>query len=259
MFRENDSTYDIKNVRQDLNKVVEYWKKKDYWRNAIKVALQEDRKLSEEISLQCDAFFIDEDEMPKNNDDFLSEYPLGFVKYNKFIFSGRIVYPIKDVNGDVMGFLGWDKFETPKYLDSINYGYRAKQGSFAGMEDLRTYYETKPYLFITEGYVDTLWLKSQGFAAMSSLGSHLSYYQLQILKRFGSKVIILADNDEAGNDWIKQIKRKLPKALSFQARYGKDVDGMRLIDNGKYLEDTLKELNAMVKNPYISFRLFIRR
>ena len=87
MFKENDSTYDIKNVRQDLNKVVEYWKKKDYWSNAIKVALQEDRKLSEEISLRCDAFFIDEDEMPKNNDDFLSEYPLGFVKYNKFIFS----------------------------------------------------------------------------------------------------------------------------------------------------------------------------
>ena len=34
---------------------------------------------------------------------------------------------------------------------------------------------------------------------------------------------------------------------------------MRLMDNEKYLEDTLKELNAMVKNPYISFKLFIRR
>ena len=257
--------YDVLSVRRDLNKVVEYWKSKPYWREAIEKTLiakptegSPSRWLSEEIALESDAFFISEDETPGINDAWISSYPLGLVRFNQFIYAGRIVYPIKDVNGDVMGFIGWDPYIQPKYLDSRNYGYKAKEATLAGMEKMKEYYCSNEQVFLTEGYVDTLWLRSQGFQSLSSLGSYLTSYVITILKRFGMRLVVIPDNDEAGNNYVKQVKRELPMAQVYQCKFGKDVDGMRKLEDGKYTKDTIQELRSL-SNPFIPTKLFIKR
>lgn len=257
--------YDVLSVRKDLNRVVQYWKNKPYWRDAIEKALiakptkdSPSRWLSKEIVLESDAFFISEDETPGTNEEWVSSYPLGLVKHNSFVYSGRIIYPIKDVYGDTMGFIGWDPYVQPKYLDSRNYGYKAKEATLAGMEKLREYYNSKEQVFLTEGYVDTLWLRSQGFQALSSLGSYLTQYGITILKRFGARLVVIPDNDEAGNKFVKQVKQELPKAQSYQCTIGKDIDGMRKVEDGKYWKETISELKGLT-NPFIPTKLLIKR
>jgi DNA primase len=95
------------------------------------------------------------------------------------------------------------------------------------MQFLPKYYDE--YVIITEGVMCMIWLLSKGFNAMSSLGSHLTEYVAEILKRFGDKVIIIADADEAGNKYINQVKRDLPKARVFQSKVAKDIDDSRQV------------------------------
>lgn len=260
-----ETDYSIDEVRKDLNKVVEYFKAKPYWRNAIDTALiakptegSPSRWLSEDIVLESDAFFIDEDDTVALNDEWLTSYPLGLVKNKRFIYEGRIVYPIKDVRGDVMGFVGWDPYTSPKYLDSRNYGYKAKEASLAGMEKMRDYLQSKEPVYLVEGYVDCLWLRSVGLQALSSLGSHLTPYVEVILKRFGNRLIVMPDADEAGNNFVKQVKKSLPKASIFQTTKNKDVDGQRKMEDGKYLSETIRELKRL-SNPFNMTKLFVKR
>lgn len=252
--------YSIEDVREDLMRVVKYFQQVDYWEHAMILSLVQERKLPIQLAYDYDLFWIDEETTISELPEWMLPDTLGIVRSGKYIVeAGRLIYPVKDVKGQVMGFCGWDKFdERVKYLDSKNYGYKAKATTFYGMEELPKYYVNKKPVFVTEGIVDCIWLRWRGFQAFALLGSQMSSYVIQILKRFGSRLIMVPDNDDAGNSFISQIKRTLPKALIVQARFGKDVDGMRKLDDGKYENDLIKELSSL-SNPFARTSLLIRR
>lgn len=151
----------------------------------------------------------------------------GMCRDNYLVYAGRFVYPVKDTKGHVAGWCGYDKFEEPKYLDSTNYGYSAKGGMFFGSEKLPEYYRSSEPVFVVEGIVCCLWLRSQGFQALASLGSYLTAYELTILKRLGPRCIVIPDADEAGNKYRKQVRRYLPQARCLQSCVAKDIDDSR--------------------------------
>lgn len=161
--------------------------------------------------------------------DELQHDSLGFVKGAHFVYSGRFVYPVHDTKGHIAGWCGYDPFELPKYLDSINYGYSAKEALFYGAEKLPEYYRSGKPVIVVEGIVCCLWLRSQGFQALASLGSYLTPYMITMLKRFGRNVIIIPDADEAGNKYRAQVKRYLPLAKCVQSRVAKDIDDSRQV------------------------------
>jgi len=174
------------------------------------------------------AFAVDVSDTPSILPEELHNDSYGFVRGNYLVYSGRFVYPVKDVKGHVAGWCGYDMFEDPKYLDSKNYGYSAKDALFYGAEMLPTYYRNTRPVFVVEGIVCCLWLRSQGFQALASLGSYLTPYMVTVLKRFGNRCIVIPDADEAGTKYRKQVRQVLPHARCLQSCVAKDIDDSRL-------------------------------
>lgn len=188
------------------------------------------RSLSVETLVKADSFMIQPDTPATVLPDDLRVDGTGFCKDTFLRYEGRYVYPVKDIRGDVMGWCGYDKFDAPKYLDSQTYGYKAKDTTLYGMEELPKYYRSNEPVFVTEGIVCTLWLRQEGFQAMASLGSHLTPYVIEILKRLGNRLIMIPDSDEAGLKYKKQCKYALPLARVMQSKVAKDVDDSRQVD-----------------------------
>lgn len=250
--------YSVEEVREDLANIVRFFQAQDYHKHAMKLFIEQFRELPIEVAKTSDAFCVDEDMPISQFPEWMLQEPLGFVKKNWVPMWGRCVFPVKDVYGNVMGFCGWDPFVEPKYLDSKNYGYKAKATTLYGMEMLPEYYTSKKPVFITEGLMCTLYLRSQGFQAMASLGSYLTPYVIRILSRFGNRLIMVPDFDDTGDKYVSQIKRQLPKAMIIQCTKGKDIEGLRKLEEHKYEEQLLKELTSL-SNPFVKTKLLLRR
>ena len=173
------------------------------------------------------AFAIPEDYTAYFLPEELRHDSLGMCIDNRLIYAGRFVYPVHDTKGHVAGWCGYDKFGDPKYLDSTNYGYSAKSGLFYGAEKMPKYYRSSEPVIVVEGIVCCLWLRSQGFQALASLGSYLTPYMITTLKRLGRRVVVIPDSDEAGTKYRNQVKRYLPMAKCVQSCVAKDIDDSR--------------------------------
>lgn len=252
---ENEST--VKDNRKLLNKIVEHFKNQPFYEEQVTFFAGEGwRRLNPETLKNCDSFMVPDyyphDAMPEE----LRHESLGFCKNGRIIFSGRFVYPIKDIKGDVAGFVGYDKFEEPKYLDSRNYGYKAKMSMLAGMEIMPEIYNSKEPVFVTEGYVCKLWLTEQSLFSLSTLGAYISPYEYTILRRLGDRVVLINDNDATGTKAARISRRALPKAKVVQPKLAKDIDDMRKLE-GIDIQKMLAELYAIAKNPFVRREYFV--
>lgn len=257
--------YSVEETRKDMGRLVDWFCSQPEQEHYLEVAIHNERRLPVDIAKQQKVFFVD-DEMVSGRlpEEFRSE-SLGFTRGNIVIFAGRLVYPVMDVKGEVMGFCGWDKVNKPKYLDSKNQGYKAKHSTFYGMETLGEAYRNDKPVYIVEGIVCCLYLRSQGFQAYAMLGSNLTPYVLTILRRFGNRLVVIPDNDtigkstteinaqnfNAGNKFVSQVKKELPKARVVQSVIAKDVDDTRLYEDGKYEQLFLQELRQVAVNPFV--------
>lgn len=262
-----EAEFTVADTRKDLNRLVEYFMAREDQVESVEVAFVKERQLSWDIAREHKIFFVD-DELEKIDlpEEFCEE-SFGFVRGSHLVFSGRLVYPVMDVKGDVMGFCGWDKFEKPKYLDSKTYGYTAKQTTFYGMEKLPEYYRSGKPIYVVEGIVCCLYLRSIGLQAIATLGSSISGYVLEILKRVENRLIFIPDNDVigknneelatslAGEHYVRQVKRLLPRATVIQSIVAKDIDDTRKVEDHKY-EGLLKEdLLKVAQCPYLKFNV----
>ena len=260
-----EAEYSIESTRQDLNKLVDWFMARDDQELAL-TALGNERGFSSEELRRAKVFYVDYemivDEIPE---EFRSE-ALGMVRREYVIYAGRFVYPVMDVKGNVMGFCGWDKFsDGVKYLDSKNHGYKAKRSCFYGMERMDEYYRSDKPLFVVEGIVCCVYLRSKGFNAIALLGSKLYPYIIEVLKRFGNRCIIVPDNDiigktaeeinenpkPAGEGFVNSAKRNLPEAVVIQSIIDKDIDDSR---KHREVEDLfLSELREL-PNPFYFYK-----
>lgn len=250
--------YTVDDCRRDLNNAVTFFREQDYHEAYMRAALVEERQLPIEVADMLDLFWVSEELPVGSFPEWMQSESLGLVRKGYSTMFGRLVYPVKDVRGDVMGFCGWDPFVEPKYLDSKNYGYKAKAFSLLGMEMLPEYYRNDKPVIVIEGPVCMAYLRVNGFQALSTLGSVLTPYVYQILRRFGNRLLVIPDNDPAGDSYAKQCKYKLPKAVVWQPKYGKDVDGCRKIDDHIHEESLLNDLRNCGNIFYIP-KTFIRR
>lgn len=125
--------------------------------------------------------------------------------YDKFW--NRVMFPIMDVNGKVIGFGGRVMGDAkPKYLNSPETVVFDKSRNLYGLHIARTV--RKKYLIVCEGYMDVISLHQAGFTnAVASLGTALTSQHASILKRYTDEVILTYDSDEAG---VKAALRAIP-------------------------------------------------
>lgn len=115
-------------------------------------------------------------------------------------FRDRIMFPIRSVQGDVIGFGGrvLDRGE-PKYLNSPETPVFSKGRELYGLFEARAALRQRGYALVVEGYMDVVALAQAGFAnAVATLGTACTADHVQKLFRFTDSVVFSFDGDAAG-------------------------------------------------------------
>ncbi len=113
-------------------------------------------------------------------------------------FRGRVMFPIIDVQGNVIAFGGRVLDDSkPKYLNTSDTpAFRKTKNLFALNYARNT---DAGYFILCEGYMDVITLHDAGFGmAVASLGTAFTEEQARIIKKYVPKVILSYDSDEAG-------------------------------------------------------------
>lgn len=241
----------VTDSRKQLNEIVELFKNRPTYLEEVEIFATKVRNLEVKTLVDCDSFMVQDDVLLTEIPEELQHVSLGFCNGYGLTFIGRYVYPVKDVRGDVMGFCGYDAFETPKYLDSRNYGYKAKNCTGWGMEKLEEYYNSNEPVFFVEGIVCALYLRQCGLQSIALLSAYASPYMQVIMKRLGKRAIAVIDSDAAGTAFKKKMKYQCPTLRVIQSTVAKDVDDSRLVNPN--FADELREL----RNPFYRSNLFI--
>ena len=122
-------------------------------------------------------------------------------------FRNRVMFPIIDVRGNVIGFGGRVMDDsTPKYLNSPDTPVYNKSRNVFALNIAKT--SKAGRVILTEGYMDTIALHQAGFDnAVASLGTALTEEHGQLLARHFQEAVIAYDGDGAG---VKAAQRAIP-------------------------------------------------
>jgi len=127
-------------------------------------------------------------------------------------FRNRLMFPIIDVRGNVIGFGGRVLDDSkPKYLNSNETLIFNKRKNLFGMNFAKKTKE--PYMILVEGNIDVVTLHQFGFDnAVASLGTSLTEEQVTLLSRYTEQVVLTYDGDEAGQRAAQRAIPMLEKA-----------------------------------------------
>ncbi|HLB25758.1 MAG TPA: DNA primase [Nitrospirota bacterium] len=123
-------------------------------------------------------------------------------------FRDRLMFPIKDVRGRVIGFGGRTMGEdTPKYLNSPETPVFRKGDTLYGIDIASDHIRKKDYAVVCEGYFDAIACQTAGVTnAVATLGTALTPAHLRLIGRYSKNVLVVFDSDAAG---IKAAERSL--------------------------------------------------
>jgi DNA primase len=115
-------------------------------------------------------------------------------------FRNRIIFPIFDVNMQIVGFGGRVLDDAlPKYLNSPETPVYQKGRSLYGIHRAKEKCRADGSVFIVEGYLDLLALHQHGIEnSVATLGTALTAEHVRILIRYSDRMILVYDSDEAG-------------------------------------------------------------
>ncbi len=116
-------------------------------------------------------------------------------------FRGRVVFPIRDQRGRVIGFGGRILGEgVPKYLNSPQTPLFDKSSLLFGLDQAKAGIRTVGEAVIVEGYMDVLMAHQHGINnVVAQMGTALTEAQLKQLKRHTQRFVLALDSDVAGD------------------------------------------------------------
>ena len=116
-------------------------------------------------------------------------------------FRGRIIFPLKDRNGNAIGFAGRviNDEEQPKYLNSPETPLYIKGNQLFGLDSARESIRKNDNALVVEGYFDQIRAHQHGIRnVVATCGTALTSTQARLLKQMASKVTLVFDSDSAG-------------------------------------------------------------
>ena len=139
-------------------------------------------------------------------------------------FRDRIMFPIRSVKGEVIGFGGrvLDAGE-PKYLNSPETPVFHKGQELYGLYEARQGLRAKGYALVVEGYMDVVALAQWGYPnAVATLGTACTDEHVAKLFRFTDSVVFSFDGDAAG-------RRAAGRALEAALPHATDTRSVRFL------------------------------
>lgn len=151
-------------------------------------------------------------------------------------FRNRLMFPIIDVRGNVIGFGGRVLDDSkPKYLNTSETLIFNKRKNLFGLNFAK---KTKlGYMILVEGNVDVITLHQFGFDnAVASLGTSLTEEHATLLSRYTEQVVLTYDSDEAG-------QRAAQRAIPMLEKVGIQVKVLQMKD-AKDPDEFLRKFGA---------------
>lgn len=137
---------------------------------------------------------------------------LGLIKSNKDsyydVFRNRIMFPIEDLNGNVVGFSGriyQDGDQQHKYVNSPESVIFKKSQILYNYHRAATEIRKKDLVFLFEGFMDVIAAyRANVTNAIASMGTALTIDQAKAIQKLTKNVVICYDGDEAGIEATKR-------------------------------------------------------
>ena len=117
------------------------------------------------------------------------------------VFVNRIIFPIHDASGHVVGFTGrvYDGDYTPKYLNSKETSIFRKGNILFNYHRARDAIRTQKKVIMVEGNMDAIRMYVSGLQnTIALMGTSLTTEQVVLLQKLRVPVLLMFDNDEAG-------------------------------------------------------------
>ncbi len=119
------------------------------------------------------------------------------------LFRGRIMFPIKDIEGHVIGYSSRVYKETdklqPKYVNSNENVIFKKRNALYNIYSAIPYANKAHRFILCEGQMDVIAVSRAGFKeAVCSMGTGLTKEQCILMKKYVPEVVLMYDNDKAG-------------------------------------------------------------
>lgn len=139
-------------------------------------------------------------------------------------FRHRIMFPIRAVGGEVIGFGGRVLDDSrPKYLNSPETAVFSKGRELYGLHEARQAIRERGHALVVEGYMDVVALAQHGFAhAVATLGTACTAEHVQKLLRFTDSIVFGFDGDAAG-------RRAAARALEAALPHASDLRRFRFL------------------------------
>lgn len=175
------------------------------------------------------------------------------------LFVGRIIIPIRNTQGRVIGFGGRriKEDKTPKYINSPDSEVFKKGKNLFGLYEAKDYIREEGFAILVEGYFDVIKLFSEGIRnVVAPLGTALTEEQAKLLSRYTKKVYILYDGDNAGKEATR-------KAIPILLDAGMEVYPVELpegYDPDEFIKSSgVKALKELILNTKELFRGLIEK
>ena len=212
-------------------------------------------KLFEETEYSLNLDFFEE---YQPTDDYMAEVSLPedfiFEQYPDWIFKrgftketlkawecgtnnyGDLIIPIRDKDSRLVGWVSRRRAAVPKYLYSV--GLKKSKLLFGGHS-----IEPTDFVCVTEGTLDTMWLRQNGYPSVALLGMHLSNKQKDLLAKLRTQEVVLClDNDEAGKTGLDKALQSIGNTLMVSyIELSDDYKDVQEIQNKKVLDKVINK------------------
>jgi DNA primase len=150
-------------------------------------------------------------------------------------FRGRLMFPIWDVHGSIVGFTGRILVEKEnsggKYVNTPQTALYDKSRVIYGLNKAKQEIKTKDLAVLVEGQMDVIACHEAGMKnVIAASGTSLTDEQVKLIKRFTNNIAIAFDSDMAGQEAAKRgidaalLAGLSIKVISIPEGQGKDAD-----------------------------------
>lgn len=151
----------------------------------------------------------------KITEQSMKKFKLGFSEKRQMV-----TIPVHSPDGLLLGFVG-RSVEGKEFKNTPNL---PKAKTLFNLFRVKT----SKNIYVVESSFDAIRLDQCGLPAVATLGSNVSNFQIDLLKKYFNDIIVIADNDDAGASMVKKLKKNLSSkltVLSLDSKY-KDVGDM---------------------------------
>ncbi len=171
-------------------------------------------------------------------------------------FRGRIIFPIFDLNSQIIGFGARifkeaDKKETAKYINTPQTMLYDKSNVLYGINFAKLSVRKKNQCVLTEGYTDAIMCHQAGFEnTVAVSGTALTGRHLNLLKRYSDNLLLAFDMDLAGDTATKR-GINLAESQAFNIKIIDTYSGAKdpaeiILENPQNWEESVKNARTIM-------------